>query len=85
MYRAVVGRTVGIICESVSVTDSLSRSNVLPSLYFQMCHHAMSMNNDNNFCICFMHMYNCYSDFIFMHTRVYLVDRRDFLTTDAAA
>ena len=24
-----------------------------------MCHHAMYMNNDHHFCICFMHMYNC--------------------------
>ena len=46
-----------IICESVSVTDSLSRltqDSTFPSLYFQM-----SMNNDHHFFICFMHMYNC--------------------------
>ena len=47
----------------VSVSDWFTESidarfNVLPSLYFQMCHHAMSMNNDHHFCICFMHMYN---------------------------
>ena len=30
---------------------------ILPSLYFQMFHHAMYMNNDHNLCISFMHMY----------------------------
>ena len=67
MYgTAVVGRTVGIICGSVSETDEFTESidarlsvNVLPSLYFQMCHRAMYMNNDHHFCICIMHMYNC--------------------------
>ena len=37
--------------------DARLSVNVLPSLYFQMCHHAMYMNNDHHFCICFMHMY----------------------------
>ena len=47
----------------VSVSDWFTESidarlsiNVLPSLYFQMCHHAMYMNNDHHFCICFMHI-----------------------------
>ena len=58
---AVVGRTVGIICESV--TDSLSRlTRDYPSTFFLVYIFKCvitSMNYDHHFCICFMHMYNC--------------------------
>ena len=37
---------------------------ILPSLYFQMFHHAMYINNDNNLCISFMHIYSCAPEFI---------------------
>ena len=54
-----MGRTVGIICESV--TDEFTESidarlsvNVLPSLYFQMCHHAMYMSNSQKVAIFFI-------------------------------
>ena len=38
-------QSVGIFCESVShwVIDAILAVNVLPSLYFQMFHHAMYM------------------------------------------
>ena len=52
-----MGRTVGISCASVSVTDEFTESidarlsvNVLPSLYFQMCHHAMYMGCSQKRC-----------------------------------
>ena len=46
--------------------DARLSVKVLPSLYFQMYHHSMYMNNDHHFCICFMHMYRglTVSDFI---------------------
>ena len=67
----------------VSVSDWFTESidarlsvNVLPSLYFQMCHHAMYMNNDHHFCI-----YWCtcitVSDFISCAQELIHVDRGD--------
>ena len=57
--------------------DARLSANVLPNLYFQMFHHAMYMNNDHHLFIYVMHMY-AVSDFIFLRTGVYHVDRRDF-------
>ena len=41
---------------------------ILPSLYFQMFHHAMYTNNDHHLCISFMHMlmilYSCAPEFM---------------------
>ena len=62
MYRCCGSDRRNNLRDSVSdwFTESIdARFNVLPSLSFQMCHHATSMNNDHHFCICFMHMYNC--------------------------
>ena len=42
-------------------------------LYFQMCHHAMYMNNDHHFCISLSTCITV-SDFILLRTRVYHVD-----------
>ena len=47
---------------------------ILPSLYFQMFHHAMYMHNDHHLYNCFMHMYNCYRFYILAQIRVYHVE-----------
>ena len=36
---------------SQCVIDARLSVNVLPSLYFQMCHHAMYTNNDHHLCM----------------------------------
>ena len=85
---AVVGRTVGIICESVSVTDSLRRltqDSTFFLVYIFKCVITL--------CICIMIIISVFvlctcitvNDFIFLRARVYHVDRKDFLKTDAAA
>ena len=63
---AVVGQTRAerrnILRVSVShwVIDAILAVNVLPSLYFQMFHHAMYMIMIIIYkCNSFMHMYNC--------------------------
>ena len=52
--------------------DARLSVNVLPSLYFQMFHLAMYMNNNHHLCISFMH--NHVSEGIFA------TDAEDFIT-----
>ncbi len=78
-----MGRTVRIIWESVSVTDSLSRlTRDYPSTFFLVYIFKCVIT----LCIWIMIIISVFllftcitvSDFLFLRTRVYHVDRRDF-------
>ena len=45
--------------DAILAVNVLPKGLVLPSLYLQMFHHAMYMDNDHHLCIYFMHMYDC--------------------------
>ena len=75
----IVGRNFTSRIRPVSVIDAILAVNVLPSLYFQMFHRTMYVDNDHHLCISFMHMPITVSDFIFLRTVVYHVDRRNNL------